>query len=120
MVLGRAGSATQRTVVPAVERVVFDPMTSWYVTWSRWYVPRQVYPAALLPLPPMFPTQSVTVTRTGMPCDRRRAMRALSFIADMKLTTTMTARTVITRAPATFQNRRPIGWTAGPRSDDTS
>ena len=66
-VLRREGSTTPCTFVPALEGVDFDPMTSTYRTPLTRYEPRQVYPEALLPLPPILPTQLVTVTVTGMP-----------------------------------------------------
>jgi hypothetical protein len=119
IVVRRLGSATQRTWLPDVENVVFDPMTSEYLTPLSRYAPRHVYPAALLPLPPMLPTQSVTVTITERPWARRRSMRELSFTADTKLTMTTVASSARMNAATDVQNRLPTLATSGPRSETT-
>lgn len=114
-VLRREGSTTPCTFAPAFDCVDFEPMTSTYRTPSTRYEPRQVYPAALLPLPPMFPTQLVTVTNTGMPWFFIRSTRALSLNAEMKLTTMMMAKTTKRTAAVTIQKRSLMWRASGPR-----
>lgn len=118
--LGRAGSATPSTLLPTDESVDFDPMISRYLTLFTRYVPRQVYPDALLPLPPIFPMQLVTVTTTGTPRVFNRSMRELSWAAEMKLTVMAMANAVNRSAPVANQNRPPIRWASGPRSEENS
>jgi len=114
-VLRREGSTTPSTFVPALDGVDFDPMTSTYRTPLTRYEPRQVYPAALLPLPPMLPTQLVTVTVTAMPWFFIRSTRALSLKAEMKLTAMMTAKTPRRTAAVTSQKRSLMWRASGPR-----